>query len=430
MATVTTSWLFPIMMAGWCFSFKGASLSPPPPECHRPCNDSGCNDIICTWDPIPGPKNNVTYTLHWEGHQSKDRGHRAIIPRHQFTDHSELMVWVQTKDQAGTVSRSENVTFNTADISKPSPPTIHHHKPIEIHWTSSCEDHRFEVGHCDVRHRTEAQPAWIQEEEGGVSGSYSLNRPEPCTDYFFQVRCQCVTSLKSDWSEVHTVTSAERAPLGLVDVWRDCGMLPQSSECVLMWKKMPMSKACGRILGYTLRLFFNNGSDALVALNESDAASLRLVCSEIQCYYNSSVKDIKSVSINTYNAHGVSATAHLDLQVPVKITKERNEALLLEMNENNLTVSWMFESWNSDIKGYVVQYKEAGSSLGQGLDWIRLNASLTKVTIYGQFKKFTAYQVSVFTELEHKSQLYCTDVVHYVQGSKNLWFLNEVKTSD
>lgn len=416
MATMTTLWLMPIMMAGSCFSYEGPPVSPSPPGCHIPCDDSGCSsDIICTWDPVPGP-NNLTYTLHWEGSQSKATGYRAIIQRHHFTSHSELKVWVQTKDKDGTVSKSETVTFNTADIIKPSPPEIisSSHEPMEIHWLPPCDQLMLEVGHCDVRHCTETQPAWVQQEEGGVSGSYTLNSPEPGTKYSFQVRCACGKSMMSEWSEVLTIKSAERAPLGMLDVWRDCGMLPQSSECVLTWKKLPMSKARGHILGYNWRLYFNNGTD--VALNESVAASLRLVCSEVQCYYNSPLKDVKSVSISTYNALGVTPPSHLDIQVPVKIPKE--VAIHLEMNESILIVSWNITPWVPDIKGYVVQYKEAGSSLGQGLDWIRLNASLTKVIMKGQFKKFTAYQVSVFTVLDHsKVHLYCTDVTHFVQGT-------------
>uniref|UniRef100_A0A8C6WTF1 Fibronectin type-III domain-containing protein n=1 Tax=Neogobius melanostomus TaxID=47308 RepID=A0A8C6WTF1_9GOBI len=415
MGRLKTLWLLSIMMAGWCFSYKGPPVRPSPPDCHIPCDGSNCSpDIICTWDPMPGLNNNLTYTLHWEGSQSNATGHRAVIQRHEFTSQSVLQIWVQAKDQDGTVSRSEPFTFDTARIIKPSPPKImkSHHEPMEIHWTAPCDQLMLELEHCDVRFRAEAQPEWIKQEEGGVSVSYTLDSPEPCTNYLFQVHCACITSLMSEWSEVYTIKSAERDPIGTLDVWRDCGMLPQKSECVLTWKKLPMTKACGHILGYNLRLDFDNGTQA--AFNESVESSM-LVCSQVQCYYNSSLKNVKSVRIDAYNAIGVSQPSHLEVQVQGKIPKE--EDIFLEMNENNLTVSWKITTSIPDIKEYVVQYKEAGSSLGQGLDWIRLNSSVTKVTIKGKFKKFTAYQVSVFTVLEHnKVQFYCTDVTHFVQG--------------
>lgn len=416
MATLTTLWLIPIMMiAGWCISCKGSSVGPSPPDCHISCNDI-CADITCTWNPVPGANNNLTYTLHWEGSHSKAIGHSwAIIPRHHFTRNSELQVWVQTKDQDGTVSQSKSVTFNTGEIIKPSPPKFvsHSPEPMEIHWMSPCDQLMLEVGHCDVRHRTEAQPEWIQEEESGVSGSYTVTNPQSCRTYSFQVRCACGTSMMSEWSEVLEIRSAEKAPVGTLDVWRDCGMFHQSSDCVLTWKMLPMSKACGQVLGYNLGLYFNNGTH--VAFNESVNASVRLVCRELHCFYNFSLKNVKSVSINAYNALGVTPPSHLGIQVPVKIPKE--ESINLEINENNLTVSWNIKSMIPNIKEYVVQYKEAGSSLGQGLDWVRLNTNLTKVTIKGLFKKYTAYLVAVFTVLDHDEvQLLCIDVTHFVQG--------------
>lgn len=411
MATLTTLWLMPIMMTGWCFSCK-VCARPPRPDCHIPLDDN--QDIVCTWDPPPGLNINLTYSLHWESNKSsKATGHRAIIQRYEFAIHSELQVWVQSKDQDGTVSKSETVTFNTADIFKPSSPKIKSSSedPIEIHWNSPCDQWMLEVGRCDVRYRTEAQPAWVQKEEDGVSGSYTLSTPEPFTKYLFQVRCKCHITKMSEWSEVHTIRSKEKAPLGMLDIWRDCGVLNKTSECVLTWKKLPMSKARGHISGYNMSLFFNNGSYR--TLNVSTALS-HLVCDEVQCHYKWPLKGV-NVHVDAYNGAGVTETSHLDLQVPEKIPKE--EAVNLEMNENNLTVSWDVKSWIPDLKEYVVQYKEAGSSLGQGFDWIRLNANVTKVIIKGRFKNFTAYQVSVFTVSHHnKVHLYCTSITHFVQG--------------
>lgn len=42
---------------------------------------------------------------------------------------------------------------------KPPPPTVTamHQDPLEIHWTSTCNQLQ---GTCDVRHRTEAEQVW------------------------------------------------------------------------------------------------------------------------------------------------------------------------------------------------------------------------------------------------------------------------------
>lgn len=60
----------------------------------------------------------------------------------------------------------------------------------------------------------------------------------------------------------------------------------------------------------------------------------------------------------------------------------------VRMNMANLTVSWELPSQLPDatsVKEYVVQYKEAGSLLGKGFDWIRVNKSCTAVTFTGLF---------------------------------------------
>ncbi|XP_072299564.1 interleukin 12 receptor, beta 2a, like [Eucyclogobius newberryi] len=417
MATVTSVWFLSSMMAACTFSIKGSPVNPSPPECHIPCDDNCFSaNIICTWKSKPDPNNSLTYTLHWEGYKSNATSHMAIIHRRDFNSHDQLQVWVQAQDQDGTVFKSENVSFNTADIIKPTPPKIVEtcQNPIEIHWSSPCEQLMLELGHCEVRHRKEADTAWIQPEQGGVSGSYTLNNPEPNTNYSFQVRCACGTSMMmSNWTDFPVILSAERAPIGKLDIWRDCDeMLLQKSDCVLTWKKLTMFEARGHILGYNWKLHYNNGT--IWSLKESAAASVFLICREVQCYLNSSLKDVKSVSINAYNALGMTAPSHLALETPATIADLK--AIDLEMKENKLTVSWNVTWITDNINEFVVQYKEAGSPLGEGLDWVRVNRSLTKITIKGKFKKYTAYQVSVSAVMDRTVQWYCTDVTHFVQG--------------
>lgn len=56
--------------------------------------------------------------------------------------------------------------------------------------------------------------------------------------------------------------------------------------------------------------------------------------------------------------------------------------IYLEMNEQNLTVSWKLSSKVSDsTKQYVVQYKECLP--GSGFDWIKVDSKQTTVVFKG-----------------------------------------------
>lgn len=60
------------------------------------------------------------------------------------------------------------------------------------------------------------------------------------------------------------------------------------------------------------------------------------------------------------------------------------------MNEENLKVSWNLPSQLSDtLKEYVVQYKQAGSPLGQAFDWVKVNKSQAAAFFKGLFDLIT-----------------------------------------
>uniref|UniRef100_A0AAV2KEU8 Fibronectin type-III domain-containing protein n=1 Tax=Knipowitschia caucasica TaxID=637954 RepID=A0AAV2KEU8_KNICA len=401
-----------IHVIGSTFYIKGSPVIPSPPECHIPCDGSACDvDIICTWT-VSDPDNSLIQTLHWANYNSTATGHTAIIQRNDFTSPSKLQVWVQTQNRDGTVSKSEMVIFYTENLYKSPRPKIvsSSQDPIEIQWRSLCENLGEEQ--CEVRYRTEIEKAWVQQDEGGVSGSYMLNNAEPSRNYSFQIRCKCGAYLMSDWSEALVIRSAERVPIGKLDIWKDCKKLDKVTDCVLVWKKLPMFEARGHILGYKITLYYNDGS--IMDLNEPVAKSKSLICNAVQCFHNSSLMDVKSVVMCAYNALGETEPSHLILQTSVAIAAHK--VLDLKMRENNITISWS-RTWSTDnMKEFVVQYKEAGTPLGRGLDWVRIDISTKTITIKGKFKKYTAYQVSMFTVANHTTRLYCTDVTHYVQG--------------
>ncbi|XP_034395332.1 interleukin 12 receptor, beta 2a, like isoform X2 [Cyclopterus lumpus] len=388
-----------------CFA-SGPPASPSLPKCNIGCGKKNdCVDIHCSWDPKPDPETN--YSLHWEpaisveGHVINGTSFDGIIQRKHFK-HGELRVWVQAKNQHGS-AKSQDALFNTADITQPLPPKVWlvtHQESLEMSWNSTCDEQQLSWGHCDVQYRTEGDQGWFQDMDV-LHGSYTVDRLQPGTVYEFQVRCSCDTGLMSDWSAIYRIRSTETAPEGELDVWRDCGISQKSSDCVVTWKKLPVSQAHGRILGYEVRLSYNN--NVLVTVTPVQPMGY-VACEEMQCHFTSPLKDVASVSVSAYNACGATVPSYLAMPIP---GKEKNEqAIRLVMNEEKLTVSWDLPSQLSDhMQEYVVQYKQAGSPPGDGFDWIKVEKSQTTGIFEGRYRKYTPYQVSLFT-VSHSSKVH------------------------
>ncbi|KAG8007039.1 Leukemia inhibitory factor receptor, partial [Nibea albiflora] len=209
-------------------------------------------------------------------------------------------------------------------------------------------------------------------------------------------------------SKVVVFNTANITPVGELDVWMDCEKSHETFNCTLMWKRLPMHRACGFIRGYEVRLYYNNNTVKLVNVSTAEPEG-RLACNETQCRFTSSLTDVSSISVSAYNAHG--ATEPSKLVVPVSGKDKNEQAIGLKMSEENLTVSWDLPSQLSDsLKEYVVQYKQAGCSPDQTFDWMKVNKSQKTAFFKGQFKKNTPYRVSLFTvsnsgEVHHLSSL-------------------------
>lgn len=80
-------------------------------------------------------------------------------------------------------------------------------------------------------------------------------------------------------------------------------------------QELPIPQACGQILGYEVTLSYNNGTVLPVKVS-TVRTSNQLVCDGMQCYLNSSLKDVSSVSVSAYNAYGASVPAYLTVPVP------------------------------------------------------------------------------------------------------------------
>ncbi|XP_047428092.1 interleukin 12 receptor, beta 2a, like [Mugil cephalus] len=382
--------------------------TPSPPECYRPCEERQCSlHIQCIWDPRPDPNTPTKYSLHWEpanneeGHStSRNSSNGLILREHYFNE--ELHVWVQASNQHGS-AKSQKVVVNTQDIIKPPPPKFSssHQDPLEIHWSNACSELLgSSIGLCHIRHRTEENQDWLECTEE-YYGSYTIDDPQPGTAYEFQVRCSCHRSLMSDWSEIHRIKSAELAPVGQVNVWRDCEMFTTSFDCFLTWKNLSISQARGVILGYNVSILYNNGTVELMDLSTTNQ-SRQFVCDKKKkCHLTSSLKNASSVTISAYSALG--ATVPSNILMPTTGIEEKD--IHLDMNERNLTVSWDTLTLSGNLTEYVVQYKQAGCPPSQEFDWLKLNKSLTTAFFQGQFKNHTPYQVSLFA-VSHNGEVH------------------------
>ncbi|XP_061557199.1 interleukin 12 receptor, beta 2a, like isoform X2 [Phycodurus eques] len=414
-------WILSILIVSMVISYAAADPPDPPskPECHIPCDDSCGVDIHCSWNHRFDPQILTNYSLHWEtAHSIEDRVNTGtslsgFIDREHFSMNSELHVWVQAESKHGS-AKSQVVVFDTGDLTKPPPPLItrSYEDPLEISWSSICNEPHLSLGSCDVRFRTQAEKLW-HEDEIGAQVTYEFSGPvQAGVVYEFQVRCSCATGLISDWSATHRIRSSEAAPTGQIDVWKDCGVPATNADCVVTWK-LPTSQAHGQILGYEVTLFSKHTTNVLVNISVAEPRGL-LMCDELKCYLKSSLKSVSSASVSAYNARGATVPSYLAIPTPGKVRSEHS--IDVRMNTENLTVSWALPSQLPDTKSfkeYVVQYKQAGRLLGKGFNWIRVNKSCTTVTFKGHFERYRPYQVSLFTVTHDQQSHHFSSVIGY-----------------
>ncbi|XP_077590553.1 interleukin-6 receptor subunit beta-like isoform X2 [Stigmatopora nigra] len=414
-----SGWLLLILIANMSISdaFEGSTPAPSIPDCYIPTGESYRVDIHCSWNHGSDPHVITNYSLHWEtannvfDHVNTGTNLSGFIGREHFSMNSELSVWVEAESKHGS-AKSQVVVLNTGNLVKPSPPIItsSQQDPLEITWSSICSESHLFLGPCDVRFRNEVDQFW-HEEKIGAQVHYELNDPiRAGLVYEFQVRCSCATGIKSNWSGIHRIRTSETAPTGQMDIWKDCGVPATNSDCSLIWKKISLSQANGRILGYEIKQSSQHSRSELLNVSIAEPRNL-LVCDEQQCYLNTSLKNVSSASVSAYNAHGATVHSYLAIPAPGKVRSE--VSIDVSMNTENLTVSWDSPLQLPDvklIKEYVVQYKQAGCHLGEGFDWIRVNKSCTSVTFKGHFEKYRPYQVSLFAVTDNQQSHHISSV--------------------
>ncbi|XP_029365342.1 interleukin 12 receptor, beta 2a, like isoform X2 [Echeneis naucrates] len=396
MATLRTNWLLSILLLNLpsCFVSAGTLASSSRLDCYFPCTEESCDtNIHCDWDPRLDTRNPTNYSLHWspsiiKGSETSKTNSSGIIDREHFANHGKLCIWVEATSQQDSVKSHEGC-FNLTHIMKPPPPKIKlmRQMAIEIEWDSFCNELQDSVGSCDYRYRIEGDQVWIQE-EGIFVHSHEIGSPLPCRIYELQVRCACKMGLKSDWSTIHRIRSAEMKPFGKPDIWWDYGISPARSNYTLTLKNLAKSQTCS-VQGYEASLLYNNGT--VVHTNLSG-----LLCSDLLCYLNASFKDVRLLNVSAFNAHG--ATEPSPLLMPISGEEKDEQILNLTMNEANLTVSWNQPSQHTDnLKEYVVQFKQAGCPPGKGFGWVKVLKNQTTAFLKGHFEKYTAFKVSLYS---------------------------------
>lgn len=73
-----------------------------------------------------------------------------------------------------------------------------------------------------------------------------------------------------------------------------------------------MSRACGFILEYEIKLSYSNGTTLSVNVSTAEPRS-QLMCADTQCCFNLSVEEVTSVSVSAYNTHGGTTPSYLNM---------------------------------------------------------------------------------------------------------------------
>ncbi|KAG7268199.1 hypothetical protein CRUP_029814 [Coryphaenoides rupestris] len=121
-----------------------------------------------------------------------------------------------------------------------------------------------------------------------------------------------------------------------------------------------------------------------------------------------------AVNVLAYTALGATKPARL--QIPLPVQESSGEALQLKLNSEELVVSWNLSTQHINSQSeFVVQYKQAGLPPTQGFDWIRVKRSQTSATLTGQFEKYIAYQVALFSVFPNGSSDHISSAVGYVR---------------
>ncbi|KAI1886629.1 hypothetical protein AGOR_G00197780 [Albula goreensis] len=346
-------------------------------QCHIPEGESA---LHCSWVSGRDPLLPTSYNLSWETalNRADLRGSivinnvSGIIPRGQFRSQGYMSVWVTVIDGL-SFERSGTVTFNTGDVEKPHAPKISSYNAnptdLEVQWEFKCSSPlrsaELDIT-CQAQYHRLDEDSWTEGEEVGQD-SFMLYGIQPFTVYKFRVRCSCPGRhpLMSDWSNIFSAQSAEAAPVGVLDVWIDSRPKVEA----LVWKELPISKAQGD-------------------------GGLRL-----------------SMQFPGLHNPATLAPPTACVQTHVRLS------ISMAMGGHGFNVSWDPPTTIAgNIQEYVVQQEEAERNSTEGFDWIKTEKTQRSITVKGDFKNCTAYNLLLFGIFANHSCALGSAIVFSRQG--------------
>nr|XP_055050661.1 interleukin 12 receptor, beta 2a, like [Misgurnus anguillicaudatus] len=392
-------------------------------------------DIHCSWSTAYKPVMPTTYTLYWEDHMGEiwskvSENEHCVIKRSEYEKCNEMTVWVTARNVLGT-AESQQFKFNTHSIIRPATPDITNHtsSPLEIFWEMSCDIPGFSGKKCEVQYHTVDDVNWTKVDDYQVS--FWLEDPQPFTEYQFRVRCRCEHEeheeneehqelehkVISNWTSVYSVRTPPAAPVGKLDVWSDCPPNFEKSICNVFWKEMPVYQARGEINNYIVTFKLENGTEIKqVTRQRRDTKSQQSGdegCQRLRHF--SLLPGVKDVFVSANTSISTSDPTLLALPVQGLSTPGVNLSVT-EMNQK-LVVSWSVPSWLSkNIQEYVVQHVSVEPSHTSCLNWTRVNKTQSSVTFTGEFRNYTAYNVSLFAVIDNSSNFLRSTLAYTLQG--------------
>nr|XP_014348586.1 PREDICTED: interleukin-27 receptor subunit alpha [Latimeria chalumnae] len=389
-------------------------------------------DVNCTWQLGRETLISTTYTFHYKNEFSKQQVHipegksHVIIPRENLTEGFEYDTWVKAENGLGE-ARSESLHFLLENIFKPAAPRLKLSNDPDSDSDSSYVRIDFQREDmlgltdktlCEALYRRADNQNWTMvDEEAMGTDCFDLEDLEPFTEYRVQVRCK--KHLWSDWSQEFSFWSPEQSPVGKVDVWVVSEAL--DSELLVLWKRLQLKSARGKILRYSIQYQLKESSNNTTRnVMESDCCRIRIPLL------------LNYVAVTAHNAAGHTQPAKLSLECQGHLLVSSHRCLpplracyvsivclckvlhgtpfsqqltylpppkeVVAVSKNQtLTVSWTpADNPHEPVIEYLVEWKEAGQENLTGLNWTRQNATLFAV-LTDDFKPCVCYLISVFS---------------------------------
>ncbi|KAK9978313.1 hypothetical protein ABG768_020069 [Culter alburnus] len=403
----------------------GYPPSPPSPPICTIGDLEVFEDILCSWTKSNEPMIPTIYTLHWQNfygevYSKESDKENAVITRDKYMKSTDITAWVTAENVLGSAQSEESV-FNTGHIFRPEPPSniTHTFMPLVIDWNMDCDPVGPLDKSCQVQYRphTTHHPLdWIQEDD--FQSTFPLEDSQPFTQYSFRVRCHCGYEEKvmSEWSSVYSVRTPPAAPVGKLDVWSDCAPNSDNSPCNIYWKEMPLSQARGEISSYIVTLKLKNGTEIKqVTRQRRDTGSQNR--HEQNCLHlrQFTLKmGVMGVFVSANTSMGTSDPTFMPFPVRGQTAPEVNLSVIGE--NQTLQVSWhVHPQFSESVLEYVVQYVSV-VPYHPCLNWVRANRTQRSVTITGDFRNYTAYNVSLFAVFTNHSTFLKSAIAYTLQG--------------